>query len=43
MSDCACGTFRGPITTDDGESYTFDIDRTHWLNDGCEYLMPITR
>jgi hypothetical protein len=43
MSDCACGTFRGSITSEDGESYTFDVDRTHRLDDGYEYLMPLTR
>jgi hypothetical protein len=43
MSDCACGTFRGSITSDDGETYTFDIDRTHGLDDGYEYLMPLAR
>jgi hypothetical protein len=43
MSDCACGTFRGPITGDDGENYTWDYGRTHRLDDGYEYLMPLTR
>ena len=40
MRGCECGKYRGPITSNDGARFIWDIDRTYRLDDGYEYLMP---